>query len=237
MQQAKHLEVQMKKNVCLLILLGILSVSLLFADEEYEDITIEVLFYAYFNGTGLTPTDSDIDLFIQNVFPNEYRSYRYNEIQWARFRSQAVAVFEEGIANFNPDTRYWMQTDINIGAYNIGKEGFNIEMSNSFGLDPFILVMTNNRDFNLMPMDIGAAEEFLNNKTLWGFASRQVRLVILFKFADFTEDAFASLVRGRRGSYIHCLIEEIEVFNSNTAGLPAGTQHQPYYYVTDIINR
>ena len=112
-------------------------------------------------------------------------------------------------------------TNGEFGGYDFDRDGFEFRISNNFTFNAtfggrnerFTLLLTNNREFDLMEMDADTANQLIQSRTLLGMVDRSVRLQIFFRFADFAAPEFVEIIEGRRGYFIHGLIERIDVLD------------------------
>ena len=215
----------MKKFLSLLLLLGVFGVINVFPQEEVS-LSYKHMFYAYFNGMKKTPDDTEIDAYIENVYPNEYHNYRNNEFEWRKLRQEKAQELNSGIANFSYDTLFVVLSEPKFGEYNFDKEGFTIEIGNklSFNLmfnrryNSFNLILTNIKEFNLMKIEPDNANALIKSRTrLLGDVDRSVRIKIYFKFSDFTQEVFTSLIKELNGYNIHGKVELIDAIDSPTS--------------------
>ncbi|MDL2229525.1 DUF4852 domain-containing protein [Treponema sp. OttesenSCG-928-L16] len=231
----------MKRFLGMILLFGLIGVGNAFS-QEVIGLSYEHMFYMYFNGTKKTPTDEEVNAFIENVHPAEYSSFRRNEFEWRKLKQAGIEELNNGIANFNPETFFVVISDASFGEYDFEKEGFNFTISNNFIFNTrfdgsfvrFNLLLTNNHDFNLMKMDPDTANEMIKSRTGISKVDRGVRLYIYFKFADFSQEVFTSLVGRQSGYFLHGTIERIEVLDSHTRGQVYDTS--PYFKIGEVTS-
>ena len=196
--------------------------------RDYRPLSAAQRFYAYFSGSGRRPTAYEIDAYIATVRRSEFQRSRANEFELRRLRDEGARQLEEGISNFDSDTLFTSIVGGQLGEYDFSRGGFEFSISNSVfanahfpganiastwgdRVERFSTVFTNSSEFDLIQIDADSANRVLHSLTWGGRVHRNVDYRIFFRFADFYDEAFLTLVDGRQGYFLHAILYRIEV--------------------------
>jgi hypothetical protein len=216
----------MKKAFFVMVLM-ILAFCLYAQGAERQVTYIDFLF-SYFKGTRSELSDDLITSYIRDYYGDVYRQYSNNEFEWHDKIEQYREEFAEKAAAQNLDTAYVIAAGVEFGNYDFDKNGFPVNISagtffpltsnERISLNRVGLFLLDFHKYNFFSMERNEANTFIRSRTeSSGTVSRDVRLVIYFKLADFSSSDYLNISTSMdRSRYypVVGIINRIEVYDN-----------------------